>query len=92
MYLKRVEGPRQVTMPDGRLISRADLPSSRTRRWVASRKAVVVHAVTFGLIGREEALKRYQLSDEEFESWCNAIAEHGEAGLKVTAIQKYRQL
>jgi hypothetical protein len=92
MYLKRVDGPRQVTLADGRILSRADLPSVDTRRWVASRKAVVVQAVAYGLIPRDEALRRYALSEEEFESWCRAVAEHGVAALKVTLIQKYRQL
>lgn len=92
MYLKRVDGPRQVTLPDGSLLSRADLPPADTRRWVASRKAVVVRAVLHGLITLEEALERYALSAEEFDLWRTAVEAHGEAGLKVTAIQKYRQL
>ena len=50
MYLKRVDGPRQVTLPDGSILTRADLPPADTRRWVASRKAVVVKAVVYGLI------------------------------------------
>ncbi len=45
MYLKKVDGPRQVTLPDGSILSRADLPPDQTRRWVASRKAIVVKAV-----------------------------------------------
>lgn len=92
MYLKRVDGPRQVTLPDGTILSRADLPPTDTRRWVASRKAIVVKAVAYGLIGRKEALERYALSEEEFEGWCRAVASHGEAALKVTTLQKYRQL
>jgi len=58
MYLKRVDGPRQITLPDGSILSRADLPPPDTRRWVASRKAVVVKAVVHGLISRDEALGR----------------------------------
>lgn len=92
MYLKKVDGPRQVTLPDGTILSRADLPPADTRRWVASRKAIVVRAVAFGLIARKEALERYALSEEEFDAWCLAIESHGENALKVTAIQKYRQL
>ncbi|MDE3027445.1 MAG: DUF1153 domain-containing protein [Paracoccaceae bacterium] len=92
MYLKKVDGPRQVNLPDGSVLSRADLPPVETRRWVASRKAVVVKAVAHGLLSREEALSRYALSVEEFELWRLAIEEHGESALKVTAIQKYRQL
>jgi Protein of unknown function (DUF1153) len=92
MFLKKVDGPRQVTLPDGSVLSRADLPPADTRRWVASRKAVVVRAVQHGLISESEALERYALSEEEFALWRDAVATHGEKALKVTAIQKYRQL
>lgn len=92
MYLKKVDGPRAITLPDGSVLTRADLPPKETRRWVASRKAVIVHAVAHGLIARAEVLQRYGLSDEEFDIWSDAVKKHGIAGLKVTAIQKYRQL
>jgi len=92
MYLKRVDGPRIVTLPDGSTLSRADLPPDTTVRWVASRKAVVVRAVKHGLLSRDEALGRYNLSGDEFESWCMAIERHGEDALKTTALQRYRQL
>ena len=92
MFLKRVDGPRQVTLPDGSILTRADLPPADTRRWVASRKAVVVKAVVYGLIGEAEALERYDLSEEEFRLWRAAVERHGDNGLKVTAIQKLRQL
>jgi hypothetical protein len=91
MHLKRVDGPRQVTLPDGSILSRADLPPPETRRWVASRKAVVVRAVTSGLITRSEALDRYALSEEELALWFGAVEQHGEVALKVTTIQKYRK-
>ncbi|MDP4032595.1 MAG: DUF1153 domain-containing protein [Pseudorhodobacter sp.] len=92
MYLKKVDGPRQVTLPDGSILSRADLPGTDTRRWVASRKAIVVKAVIYGLITESDALERYALSQEEFELWRTAVEVHGEKALKVTTIQKYRQL
>lgn len=92
MYLRKLEGPRSVTLPDGTVMTRADLPGKNTNRWVASRKAAVVRAVTAGLISREEALERYSLSDEEFSAWESAIETHGEWALKATALQKYRQL
>jgi hypothetical protein len=91
MYLRKVEGPRSVTLPDGTNMTRADLPSKTTRRWVASRKAAVVRAVAHGLIGQKEALERYSLSEEEFTAWCEAVAQYGEAALKATALQRYRQ-
>ena len=92
MFLKRVDGPRQVTLPDGSILSRADLPPADTRRWVASRKAIVVKAVLHGLITRSEALERYALSDEEFSLWQDAVEKHGEKALRVTTIQRYSQL
>lgn len=92
MYLKKVDGPRQITLPDGTVLSRADLPPPDTRRWVASRKAVVVRAVVYGLIPRSEALERYGLSDEEFDLWVKAVERFGDEALKVTSLQKYRQL
>ena len=91
MRIKKLNGPRAVTLPDGSIMTRADLPDKATRRWVASRKAAVVRAVTHGLITRAEALESYALSEEEFSEWERAVAEHGEAALKATALQKYRQ-
>jgi len=91
MYLKKVDGPRTVTLPDGTVMSRADLPPKSTLRWVASRKAAVVRAVAAGLITREEALVDYALTEEEFASWEKAVTRHGEAALKATRLQRYRQ-
>jgi hypothetical protein len=91
MYLRKVEGPRSVTLPDGTIMTRADLPSEKTRRWVASRKAAVVRAVAYGLLTQKDALDRYQLSQEEFSEWQTAVTQHGEAALKATALQRYRQ-
>ncbi len=92
MYLKRVDGPRQVALPDGSILTRADLPPADTRRWVASRKAVVVQAVRYGLLSEADALARYDLSEEEFAQWRALVEAHGVKALKVTALQKYRQL
>lgn len=92
MYLKKVDGPRAVTLEDGSVMTHADLPSAKTRRWVASRKASVVRGVAYGLISQDDALQRYQISEEEFHEWVRAVSEHGEEALKATAVQKYRQL
>jgi len=91
MYLKKVEGPRAVKLPDGTIMTRADLPPVTTQRWVASRKAAVVRGVLYGLISESEAKTRYALSDEELQSWISAVAKHGEKALKATALKKYRQ-
>lgn len=91
MFLKRIDGPRTVMLPDGTTMTRADLPAVDTHRWVASRKAAVVKAVAAGLISEAEALERYSLSEEEFGSWKRAVREHGVRALKVTAIKEFRQ-
>ena len=91
MYLRKVDGPRSVTLADGTIMTRADLPPPETVRWVASRKAAVVRAVASGLISREVALETWSLSDEEFESWSAAVAQHGVRALRATALRQYRQ-
>ena len=91
MYLRKIDGPRSVTLPDGSVMTRADLPKPETRRWVASRKAAVVRAVAAGLLLRDAALEMYALSDDEFSEWEKAVTEHGEAALKATSLQRYRQ-
>jgi len=92
MFLKKIDGPRAVTLPDGSVLSRADLPPASVHRWVASRKAIVVQAVEHGLIARSEVLERYALTEEEFDSWCRAVQMHGVQALKVTALQKFRHV
>jgi Protein of unknown function (DUF1153) len=66
------------------------LPAPDTKRWVARRKAVIVNAVRDGALSLDEALRRYQLSIEEFYAWQRAIEAHGVAGLRVTRLQIYR--
>jgi Protein of unknown function (DUF1153) len=91
MYLKKVDGPRAVSLPDGQVISLADLPPADTQRWVASRKALVVRAVLYGLITQGAALKTYALSEEEFFEWIHAVRTYGDAGLKVTQLRARKQ-
>lgn len=55
------------------------------------RKAAVVAAVSAGVITVEEACRRYQLSDEEFVSWQQALEAFGLRGLRTTRIQFYRK-
>jgi len=47
-------------------------------------------AVRSGTITLEEALRRYQLSEEEFLSWQRGFEAHGPAGLRATRVQQYR--
>lgn len=92
MYIRREKGPVFVVLPDGTKMTRSDLPPPNTKRWVARRKATVVTAVDFGLIDAKEACDMYRLSEEELDIWRSAVRRHGAAALRVTAIQKYRQL
>jgi hypothetical protein len=85
------ETPRRVLGPDGSLLTIADLPSPATKRWVPSRKAVVVAAVRGGLLSLEEACSRYTLTVEEFLSWQESIERHSLAGLRTSRIQQYRE-
>ncbi len=92
MYIRREKGPIFVVLPDGTKMTRSDLPPPNTKRWVARRKAIVVAAVDYGLIEAAEACELYRLSEEELDLWRAAVRDHGAAALRVTAIQKYRQL
>jgi Protein of unknown function (DUF1153) len=49
------------------------LPPSNTVRWSPQRKALVVEAVRSGLMGLDEACRRYQLSPEEFQEWQQTL-------------------
>jgi len=91
MYLKKIDGPRAVTLNDGTIMTRADLPPDDTRRWVASRKAAVVKGVQSGLISQKDAMEKWALSEEELNEWLFAVHAHGEAALKTTRVQHYRQ-
>jgi len=68
------------------------LPPANTKRWVPSRKAMVVEAIRDGVLGRAEACARYAISPEELRLWERAIAVAGTAGLRVTRVQIYRDL
>jgi Protein of unknown function (DUF1153) len=68
----------------------AELPPPDVKRWTFRRKAAVVTAVLNGLLAREEASRRYHLSEEEFLSWQQAFEAHGLLGLRSTQLQQYR--
>jgi hypothetical protein len=58
-----------VEQSPARVPSMGDLPPPNTRRWGIRRKAAVVAAVRARKITVEEALRGYQLTEEEFLSW-----------------------
>lgn len=61
----------------------AILPPAGTRRWVARRKAQVVEAVLSGMIKLDEALRRYEISIEEFSLWKRRFYRSGIDGLRI---------
>jgi hypothetical protein len=79
-----------VVGPTGEPMTRDDLPSPNTKRWVIRRKAEVVAGVRAGLITIDEACERYSLSIDEFLSWQRLLAKHGLPGLRTTRIKTYR--
>jgi hypothetical protein len=80
--------PTYIRSPQGRIITRADLPPTHAKRWVASRKATVVAAVRGGLVSLEEACERYRLSREEFAAWERAFETGGLKALRAAQLQK----
>mgnify|MGYP003122468045 CR=1 FL=1 len=80
-----------VPGPDGRTLTLSDLPSPSISRWVTRRKAEVVAAVSGGLLSRKAACDRYNLTDEEFDTWEKLYSRHGAKGLRTTRLQQYRR-
>jgi hypothetical protein len=84
-----VTSPLEPAPPDAVAMS-DDLPPPNTQRWVVRRKAAVITAVRSGRITLEEALRGYDLTEEEYRSWEQAFDEHGLHGLRSTRLQQYR--
>ena len=80
-----------VIGPDGERMTLADLPDAATTRWIPRRKARVVAAVNGGLISEDRAMKRYQLTIEELDSWRSAYSHRGLKGLQVTKLSSIRR-
>ncbi|MGZ8285335.1 MAG: DUF1153 domain-containing protein [Allosphingosinicella sp.] len=66
-----------------RTAAQSTLPPAGTRRWVARRKAQVVEPVLSGMLRLDEALKRYELSVEEFSLWKRRFYRSGVEGLRM---------
>lgn len=78
--IRAVQGPYS-------LLTIHDLPATDTRRWIPRRKAEVVCAVEGGLLTEAEAMKRYNLSLEEYQGWKRYYDTLGVAGLRTTRVQ-----
>jgi len=87
----RAKRPEFIAGPAGTPLSRGDLPPPGTKRWVVRRKAEVVAGVRGGLISLDEALRRYNLTIDEFRSWQRLLDSHGLDGLRTTRLKKYRK-
>ncbi len=61
-------------MPRDRRNGLNSLPPPRANRWVARQKQAVVEAVNTGRLPLHEAMRRYELSLEEFMTWQEAFA------------------
>ncbi len=68
-----------------------NLPPPDTKRWVVSRKALVVDAVRKGLLPLADVCTRYNLSEEEIRSWMKLSERGGSRALRVTRLQDYRR-
>ncbi|MBI1339065.1 DUF1153 domain-containing protein [bacterium] len=79
-----------VEGPDGRALTLNDLPPPGVQRWVTRRKAEVVAAVRGGLLTVDDALRRYELSVEEYAGWERLYDRFGVKGLRATRLQSYR--
>ena len=83
--------PVSVIGPHGEPITRQTLPAP-SERWTARRKAEVVAAVNGGLLSVDEACERYRMSVEELASWMRTEERLGVRGLRVTCVQRNREI
>ena len=74
---------RRAGAPTVRLVLVQPLPPAGANRWVARRKAQVVEAVMGGMLRLDEALRRYELSIEEFSAWKRRFYRSGVDGLRM---------
>ena len=65
------------------------LPPANTRRWVAARKAAVARAVVNKALTRDEAQRRWNLSDEELDDWIARLSHAGESALRATRLRDF---
>ncbi|MHA1152121.1 MAG: CtrA inhibitor SciP [Alphaproteobacteria bacterium] len=84
------DGASAVIGPAGEPMTLDDLPPPTLKRWITRRKAEVVTGVRAGLIGLDEACRRYGITSEEFLSWQHLLEDHGLQGLRTTRLRDYR--
>src|SRR3546814_20980941 len=79
----------QVVGPLGEALTLETLPAPSTTRWVVRRKAVVVAAVSGGLLPIDYACERYGFTLGDFAGWHRAVDRSGIAGLRGTLPHQY---
>lgn len=84
-------GSKIIRISDGREVALNNLPPADTKRWVVSRKAIVVDAVRKGAVTLGDVCARYSLSEEEIRSWMKLSEKGGSRALRVTRLQDYRR-
>src|SRR5262245_27983539 len=90
MHFNESHSAHDATRQDGST-DLSHLPPADTKRWVVSRKAIVVDAVRKGLITLPDVCARYNLSEEEIRSWMKLSERGGARALRVTRLQDYRR-
>jgi len=81
-----------VVGPNGQKLTLSDLPAKALARWTIARKANVIAAVDGGLLTRDEACIRYNLSAEEYGMWDGGLKRWGLNALRITKAGRYRSL
>lgn len=59
-------------------------------KWVASRKARLLHAIEDGEMTDMDAYIKYGVTGPELKEWREKYNKYGMRGLRVTQIKKYR--
>jgi hypothetical protein len=85
--MKRKEGPERRGYRRPSVVP-SDLPPADAPAWSALSKTRALLAIRQGVITRQEAHRRYQLSTEELNAWESAFDRDGIAGLMVTKRDK----
>lgn len=72
-------------------IVEAHLPVPSLRSWGARSKALVVAGIDAGIMTKEEACRRYAISEEELVSWQMRMIWRGIMGLHLRRVQEWRR-
>lgn len=68
-HIRRASRPSVIKLPDGNILSVADLPPEDTIRWTRHKKITVALAVEHDLIDRNTVLQKYRMAPQELREW-----------------------